>query len=282
MYYADYQKKLNKTKITFTIQEGFKNSALSVMTDLVKLKQIFFNLINNAFKFTDEGNIEVGFKGIEQDQLVFFVSDTGIGIPAEKFKDIFKRFLQLNLDETRVYGGTGIGLSIVNELLILMGGRIYLESEVGKGTVFYFSVPYIPVNLGKIDHTIKNKILPNHGDKIVVLIVDDDMYNRAYLKEILSESRYTLLYTEFGKEAVEMALTKDIDLVLMDICLPDISGFEAIQLILEQKPDLAIIAQTAYASSADYQKAMDAGCVNYISKPINKLELLKKMEEVFT
>ena len=170
-------------------------------------------------------------------------------------------------------------MSIVKGLISLLGGEIHLKSEVGKGSEFSF---YIPNEKGKINH---NKILTKKSTEAkiltgkTVLIVEDDLNNMEFLKEVLTTENLTIIHTESGKTAIKMALQPHIDLVLMDIRLPDINGYEATKKILSRRPLMKIIAQTAYATQEEKQKALDSGCIDYISKPIKKDILLSLIRQ---
>lgn len=285
LFFIAQQKRIGKEHIKFTIR--IENSLPSevIRTDKVKLKQILINLIGNAFKFTEKGSIECGCK-FEDDQLIFYVFDTGIGIPADKKDKIFERFTQLIQAKARIHKGTGLGLSIAKGLTELLGGKIWVESQqedldAGEtgGTTFYFSIEYIKSSFVLQE---ENKITDNQANNYelkTILIVEDDYYNAKYLEEILANTGLNIIQTEFGKEAIQIAKSQDIDLVLMDIRLPDLNGYEAARIIKKSKPELNIIAQTAYAANEEKQRTLDAGCVDYISKPIKEgllMELISK------
>ena len=274
LFFTEHQKKLNKQHIAFNLKTTCDPSYLNIEIDDVKLKQIFINLLSNAFKFTDSGTIEGGCMMDTHNNLLFYVSDTGFGIPPEKQKFVFERFMQLNQKPNRLFGGTGLGLSIVKGLVDLLDGKIWMESELNKGTTFYFTLSYKLVDA----KDMKTKKVKSVKDFIytntTVLIVEDDVNNAEYLKLILTAVGLTTMHSFTGKEAITMSTSQNIDIVLMDINLPDMTGFEAIKEIKQYKPDLKIIAQTAYASTEDQQKVIEAGCVDYISKPYNRNLLL--------
>ena len=278
-FFTEHQKHLGKEHINFSLQSNCNDNQNIIVTDSGKLKQIFINLIGNAFKFTENGSIEAGCRVDNNNQLIFFVSDTGIGIPENQQSRIFERFTQLNPGANKLVSGTGLGLSIVKGLITLLGGEIILESKPGIGSTFSFCIPFknsMP-SYQEIVQTEKNNFM-NTSEK-TILLVEDDMYNTEYLKEILSSAGYNIIHTEYGKEAVKIALNQDVDLVLMDVRLPDINGYEATQQIRPIKPSLKIIAQTAYASNGEKQKAIEAGCNDYISKPAREDLLLKMIEK---
>jgi PAS domain S-box-containing protein len=275
-FFNEYKKRIDKQHIKFSLSACIGPSEKLIFADKGKLKQILINLISNAFKFTNEGEIEGGCKFDKDHNLLFYVSDTGIGIAADKMEIIFERFTQLHQGSKMNAGGTGLGLSIVKGLINLLGGKIFLESEPCKGSTFSFTIPY-----KQTQHLhFKPFVAENPKDKILtnktILIVEDDPYNVEYLKEILSGNNLNILLAENGQEAVEISLSQPVDLVLMDIRLPDMNGYEATRQIKQRKPDIKIIAQTAYAASDEKQKAFDAGCIDYISKP-TKQELLLSM-----
>lgn len=275
LFFTEYQKRFDKHHIELIIQAHCDPSGSIIVTDKVKLKQILINLISNAFKFTEKGKIQAGCKLDENRHLIFYVSDTGIGIPPEKQNFIFERFSQLEPKNDKILTGTGLGLSIVKGLIDLLGGKIWLESELDIGTTFYFMFPYM------VADKVNEPLLTDFSATPVfsgqtVLLVEDDVFNTLYLKEILSGIGLNIIHTQYGCEAVQLALNKTIDLILMDIRLPDIDGYEATRQIKQQKPDLVIIAQTAYAAHDDKRKAIDAGCDDYISKPVRR-ELLFAM-----
>ena len=280
-FFIEQQKQIGKQQIKLSLLTPNKHLENIIVTDRVKLKQIFINLIGNALKFTYNGTIEFGYK-TDDNQLLFFVSDTGIGIPRDKQKVVFERFAQLDQGKSKLVSGTGLGLAIVDGLVNLLGGKITLVSELGKGSTFSFALPI------KASHSplippikIKEPEIYNFKNK-TILIVEDDFYNAEYLKEILNGTKAAILQTINGKEAVDMALAQSVDLVLMDIRLPDMDGYEATRQIMKQKSNLKIIAQTAYASSDERQNAIDAGCIDYISKPTKQEDLLTMINKYLT
>ena len=269
----EYQQRLGKQHINFNLQVHCDSSDTVIVTDKGKLKQIFINLLTNALKFTDNGKIEGGCK-FDNNNLLFYVTDTGIGIPADKQKNVFERFVQLNQDTNQVIGGTGLGLSIIKGLVSLLGGEIFLESEPGKGSTFSFTFPYEIA-----DHLLYEPLATKKDEKYhffnrTILIVEDDTYSAEYLKEILLETGINILFAKTGSEAIQKAENQLPDLVLMDIRLPDMDGYEATRQIRQHNPMLKIIAQTAFVSQNDKQNALNSGFNDYICKPIDEDELL--------
>jgi PAS domain S-box-containing protein len=278
-FFTEYQNRISKQHIKFNLEAICNPSGRIIITDKVKLKQIFINLISNAFKFTDEGKVEGGCKFDNHQNIVFYVSDTGIGIPSEKHQFIFERFSQLQHYTKRNTGGTGLGLPIVKALVGLLGGEIFLESEPGKGSTFSFTIPYKLAQPLLSQYSIVEKIYDENFLGKTVLIVEDDSYNTVYIQEVLSGKGLNILQAENGKQAVEISLSQPIDIILMDIRLPDINGYEVTQQIRQHKPHLKIIAQTAYAESDEKQKAFEAGCIDYISKPTKQEALLSMLNK---
>lgn len=247
-----------------------------IESDKTKLNSVFTNLIKNAIKFTSKGTIDVNME-IDQSQLVVCVKDTGNGIPKSKQELIFNRFVQAETDITRPYEGSGLGLSIVKEYLRLLNAKLHLESEVGKGSAF--SVIF-PLDNLKIKNTYnKRKVLEKKPIKIdgnkLILISEDDETSYMFLDAVLKSKQFKTLWARDGADAVELALNNNVDLVLMDVKMPGMNGFDAMRKILEHKPSLPIIMQTAYALSGDKERSLEAGCVDYISKPISEKMLLE-------
>jgi PAS domain S-box-containing protein len=273
-FFAEYQKRMGKEHILFHLQASCNHSQNLIVTDKVKLKQIFINLITNAFKFTDVGKIEGGCKIDKNNNLVFYVSDTGIGIPRNKQEAVFDRFTQLNDGLKKNIGGTGLGLPIVKGLIGLLGGEITLESEPNIGSTFTFTFPFKATTLVHLQSLQLEKLNSEILFHKTILIVEDDLFNAEYINEILSDRSLYILQAENGKKAIEISISQPLDLVLMDIRLPDMNGYEAVRQIRQYKPQLKIIAQTAYAAQDEKQKAIDIGCIDYISKPIKQEMLL--------
>lgn len=245
-----------------------------IISDEDKISQIVSNLLNNAFKFTDAGSIDFGYK-ISGNEIVFRVTDTGRGIPKEHQARIFERFYQADISMSRNFEGAGLGLPISQGLVKLLGGNMWLESEVGKGTSFYFSLPYHPS--GKQTSSPAGELqISNKKDNPVILIVEDDETSFLYLKTVLRLGKMEWLRATNGLEAVEICRENPkIGLVLMDIKLPGMNGLEATMKIKEFRPALPIIAQTAYAFASDKKAASIAGCDDFITKPIPRNELLR-------
>jgi PAS domain S-box-containing protein len=247
-------------------------------TDENRLIQIFSNLLDNALRFTSEGSVTFGIAAVRENMAEFFVEDTGIGIPLENQKIVFDRFSQANNHAKRSYGGTGLGLTIVKKLLEMMGSGITLESEPGKGTCFRFHLPCTPgVSTEKPD--IREGSVSTNLGSARILIVEDDPVSRLFFERALSNTSAELFFAETGKEAIDLFQSGTPDIILMDINLPDISGLEVVRRIREKNAEVAIIAQTAYALAEDQQHAMESGCNDFITKPINLSLLFQKLRK---
>jgi hypothetical protein len=260
-----------------------KNEAI-VLTDREKLFAILTNLVKNAIKYSEKGYIEFGYAitggtTVKPDTLTFYIRDTGIGIHKEKTEIIFDRFRQVSEGSNRNYEGVGLGLSITKAYVEMLGGKIWVESEEGLGSCFYFTLPYrtrieeVTVEKETKQQTKKKK---EEEAKLKILIVEDDETTEWLLSMTVQPYCSTLLVARSGTEAVEICRNQtDIDLILMDIRLPGMNGYEATKSIRTFNKKVIIIAQTAYGLSSDKKKSMDAGCNEHISKPISKDDLLK-------
>jgi len=265
--------------------EAIENTV--IFSDQDKIFAALSNLIKNSIKFTHKGLITVKAE-LTGRNICFTVSDTGIGIPKEEQSKIFDRFARVEYKSDRSYEGTGLGLSIVKGYAELLGGSVDVNSVSGIGSSFTFTVPS-GIELYSQDSSIItdeiNSYDINKGNEkmIKVLIVEDEETNRLYLKTLLKKRDYTLLTACNGQEAVEIfSQEPDIKLILMDIRMPVMDGYQATKEIRQLNKDVAIIAQTAYASSADRDRVIAAGCNGYILKPIRKEELLEMIDRFLT
>jgi CheY-like chemotaxis protein len=227
--------------------------------------------LGNAIKFTNEGKVEFGCT-LKNNNLQFFVKDTGVGIQPEHQNLIFETFRQVEDSYTRKYGGIGLGLSIAKAFIEVLGGKIWIESVYGKGSSFYFSIPYN--NTEKENVNQLESIELNNFDHLHILIAEDEEVNFMFLEELLSNTGITITRAEDGQKAVNYCIEKeDINLVLMDIRMPVMDGITATQKIKSFRKDLPIVAVTAYALSGDKEKFINAGCDDYLPKPVKREEL---------
>jgi len=273
--HAFFSNESSNKGITFTINKNINDSASVIITDKTKLNQILTNLIKNAIKYTDKGTIELGYT-INYNMVEFYVKDTGIGIPTNQQKQIFERFRQADLTTSREYEGGGLGLSISKAYVEMLGGKIWLTSEEGKGSTFFFTIPcQTPIleEFKKQDDTILFEKSWLNG--LTFLVAEDDDTSYMLLEELLEDTSLKLIRAENGVMALKLIENNpNIDLVLMDIKMPEMDGYQATEIIRKKYPTLPIIAQTAFASKADKKKAIRAGCNGYISKPIKEEELI--------
>ena len=272
-------------KLQLVLKKSLSAKEAIVTTDSEKLYAILINLVKNAIKYTDKGSIEFGYDFTEIQNstfLQFFVNDTGMGIPKDRQEAIFERFIQADITDIQARQGAGLGLSISKAYVEMLGGKIWLESEEGKGSTFYFSIPYdetlkkeIPCeNIGISDGSI------NLGLKI--LIAEDDETSSQLLSIHMNKYGKEIIIVSNGTETVEACrLYPDIDLILLDIQMPELNGYEACRQIREFNKDVIIIAHTALGLLGDREKALDVGCTDYISKPVNKDELLALIQKYF-
>jgi PAS domain S-box-containing protein len=241
---------------------------ITILNDSIRLKQVLLNLINNAIKFTETGSIEFGISQVIDNKIEFKVSDTGIGIPNDKRTVIFDRFRQGYEQNDRAFGGNGLGLAISKSLVELMGGQINLESEPNIGTTFKFTITndFQKEKLNKKVNIVEEKKLENLN-KTNILVVEDDNFNLMYIQEILDIQNFRIEIAKTCAEALKAYAPNKFDLVLMDVSLPDGNGLDVVKKIRKTDSKTKIIAQTAFASNDDKQKAMHAGCNRFISKP---------------
>lgn len=212
----------------------------------------------------------------ERDELEFFVKDTGIGIAVDRQRAIFDRFVQADIKDIEAREGAGLGLAITKAYVEMLDGVIWVESSPGNGSTFYFTIPYFKSSVTSGKDTVKLSDRKAHQiENMKVLIVEDDRTSSDFISRIVNTSRNTILFARSGKEAVKITRSNpDLDLILMDIKMSDMNGLEATREIRQFNKDVVIIAQTAYALFGDKEKALQAGCNDYIAKPILKEDLL--------
>ena len=261
--------KAKENKNPLYLKKGLSDKESTIFTDKTKLNKILSNLLENALKFTNKGFIEMGYE-LKNNKLELYVKDTGIGIDSKMHKSIFERFSQGEKDLTKVTGGLGLGLSIAKENTNLLGGSIQLESKKGEGSTFYVTIPYNPV----YETNMSKKNLSDELQEYTILIAEDEEVNYLYLETLLLnvlELNCKLIHVINGENAVEECKANtSIDLILMDLKMPIMNGFEATKKIKTLRPHLSIIAQTAYSTNKEKQQANEAGCDDFITKPITK------------
>ncbi len=269
-------------KISFKISLTAKEATM--ITDREKLYAILTNLVKNAIKYTARGVIEIGYHK-QHEYLVFYVKDTGIGIPEDRQAAIFERFVQADIEDRKAQQGAGLGLAITKSYIEMLGGKIWVESEEGIGSTFFFTLPCNPALQEK--NTLKNvgvAASENHDNsaisKLKILIAEDDETSNMLLHIEVKPFCKEILKARTGVEAVEICSNNsDIDLILMDIRMPEMGGYEATRKIREFNKNVIIIAQTAFALAGDREKALKAGCNEHVTKPINRAELRSLMQK---
>ena len=271
--------------LTLIIDKLLPAEKKSLYTDQNKLDSILTNLIRNAIKYTPKGTINIGcqFNG---PLIEFYIKDSGIGIPKHRQEAIFNRFEQADISDTRAFEGSGLGLAICKSYVEMLGGKIWVESEAGIGSTFYYTIPVISKMEEKPtppdEPLLQSKNANFKIDKLNVLIAEDDEISRMFLSLLINDFCNVILEAETGTKAVELCrIHKDLDLIFMDIKMPGLNGYEATRQIREFNRETVIIAQTAYALSGDKEKAIEAGCNDYISKPIDKNKLQPLIQKYF-
>jgi len=249
---------------------------INLKSDQVRLRQIITNLVNNAIKFTDEGFIEIGYR-VQQSTLEFYVRDSGIGIPLDQQELIFERFGQVKDIASRNKSGTGLGLTISKNLSELLGGSMWLDSMPGEGSTFWFSIPYNSYP-AEMTRSMSAKAIQTDDCNLSgkhILVVEDVDTNYAYIYSLLKKLNAFVVRAGDGAKAISYCREHpEVDLVFMDIELPILDGYEATREIKKFRPDLPIVAQTAYAMQGEREKCLDAGCNEYLSKPLRRDKLL--------
>ncbi len=278
-FFLSHLQSVGQSNIELILKKGLSDFAAYIHVDETRLRQILTNLLANAAKFTEKGHIKFGYKLKTENEipyLEFFVKDTGIGLSKEKLDSIFDRFSQADDSITRKYGGTGLGLAISKAFTQMMEGQIWVESKENSGSTFYFTIPYHPSESSEHDFYDKPKQEGEYDwSKYHILIVEDREVSRLFLKVALEETHANLHFANNAKQAMRLIDNfKRIDIVLMDIHLPEISGYEITKWIKKRRSDLPVIAQTSNAMADEKEKAFHAGCDDYLTKPIERKKLL--------
>jgi signal transduction histidine kinase/CheY-like chemotaxis protein len=284
--FIDYKNKLDeslKQNISFYYDNVISIEEISFITDPYRVRQIMSSLLDNAIKFTDEGEVRFGYQFVkvnDVDYCNFYVKDTGIGLSDEQKKYIFKRFTKAETDRKKLYRGAGLGLSICKSLVLMLNGDIWFESEAGKGSVFYFTIPINQIDT-KPNTFYTKKTIPVEAnwENKSILIADDEEDNLIYLKRLLQKTKANLFYVENGLEAVEFVKNNHVDLILMDIKMPVMNGLEATRIIKEMNKNIPIIALTAFALENNEKITIDTGCDAYLSKPLEKTDIIFLINE---
>ncbi len=276
--------KYSNTKIDLRFTPHIDKPEVNIMADRTNLGKILTNLIKNGIKFTKSGFVEVGYKLTNDYMIEFFVKDTGIGIPSQKLSLIFEKFRQLEDVNTKQYGGTGIGLTITKKLVELFGGQIWVESKKDVGSTFYFTIPYKESEQSRkgIQTGGKSKVNQfNFHDKRI-LIAEDIESNYILLKTLLRKTEAELIWVQNGRKAVEYIQDhEDVDLILMDIQMPEMDGYEAMSRIKKINPTIPVIAQSAYALEQEKDKIVKSGFKAHFVKPLPTDQFLNTIQKFF-
>ncbi len=253
-----------------------------ITSDPIRINQLMVNLLNNAIKFTEKGFIEIGFY-LKNNTIRFFIKDTGIGIEQEHLEHLFDRFYKIEDDKSKLYRGTGIGLYLCKKIAEMLNGTISVTSEPGKGSEFIFSISAKNLVVKHTDESKKKLNLQASGFSIpdsTVLLIEDDLNSRIYFRKIMEELHLTILEAPDGPSGIKLFKENpDIALVLLDIRLPGISGFDVLKELKKINPNIPVIAQTAFAMAGDKEDCMAAGFKDYISKPVNRHKLIQLLQK---
>ena len=273
----------NNKELELYFIENEKRIPKNILTDEIKLKQVIVNLISNAIKYTEKGKVTFGYQINEKDKTIeFSVKDTGLGIDEENLKVIFDRFRRIEDEFSVELSGLGLGLAISKAYIEMLGGTIRVSSKIKVGSEFIFTIPLIYDESSPVQNQIDAlnvAIKPNYE---TILVAEDDNINFLLIKRILELKEYKVLRALNGQEAVDMCRNNaDIHLVLMDIKMPVLNGYEAFKIINSFNPKLPVIAQTAYASFDDYEKIMKSGFTAYLSKPLDKEKVYELIDSIF-
>ncbi|MCF8222966.1 MAG: PAS domain S-box protein [Bacteroidales bacterium] len=273
-------------RLDLILKKPLPEKAANIITDSDKVSAILINLIKNAIKYTDKGYVKFGCDLIEDKNsafLQFYVKDTGIGIAKNRQEAIFERFIQADIDDTHARQGAGLGLSISKAYTEMLGGKIWIESNEGEGSVFYFKIPCKPMIID--EHDIKKE--PGNKENfnnlnLKILIADDDKASSDLISIFVNKCAREIISVLTGTEALEECRNNpDIDLIFMDIQMPGLNGYKATQQIREFNKEVVIIAQTAYGLSGDREKSLEAGCNDYIAKPVKKNEIMGLIQKYY-
>ena len=254
-----------------------------IHTEKNRVSQVLSNFLSNAFKYTKEGSITLGYK-VREDDIYFYVQDTGAGIPAGKVDKVLERFMKLDAKKQ----GTGLGLSISRTIIKKLGGEIGVFSEYGKGSTFWFTLPVKPFDFLPLQQRTEdvpetaefNETEYDAGAVRRTILIAEDMDDNYLLYKIYLEKHYDLIRATNGEEAVSKYLECNPDIILMDIGMPVVDGYQATDAIRQLSSDIPIVAVTAFAYDEDRRKVMSRGFNGYLSKPLNKDELLKMLHKM--
>jgi signal transduction histidine kinase/CheY-like chemotaxis protein len=266
--------------VDFKLKRGNESNDFTIVTDDFRLSQIFNNLIGNAIKFTKEGHITFGYNLKNTRHVEFFVSDSGIGIPNNKRQIIFDRFGQVDQVRSLQRSGTGLGLPISKSLVDLMGGEMWVESEVGKGSTFYFTLPLVVEEPEEEPRIMISNNTYNWSNKHI-LVAEDEELNWLFVREMLRQTGATIHRARNGREVVSRARKLAPDAILMDIKMPELSGIDAARKIRKFNTSVPIIAQTAFVMAEEKEESIKAGCNHFVTKPLDRTTIMELIDSYF-
>ena len=267
-------------KVDFNLKKGEESLDFTIVTDDFRLSQIFNNLIGNALKFTKEGHITFGYNIRKNRYIEFFVSDSGIGIPHNLMDLIFDRFGQVNQTGDYQPSGTGLGLPISKSLVKLMGGEMWVESKVGEGTSFFFTLPLVIDAVVKESQDLISNKTYNWKNKKILIAEDEDL-NWLFIREMLRKTGAEILRAKDGNEAVSITKKVSPDIILMDLKMPELNGIEATRKIKTFNKEVPIIAQTAYVMAEEKEESLQAGCNHVVTKPLDRTVIMEIIDSYF-
>ena len=279
--YNFFQPQAAQKSLKLVLNKNIPSWLVDITSDSIKLGQILNNLIGNALKFTEKGTVEINVT-TTNDRLIFRIRDTGIGIDLSLQEAVFDRFRQVELTQSRKYDGTGLGLSLAKSYVEMLGGTIYVDSIPNVGSTFTFEIPLVVTNvqLSESKEETKEVSYLHTWNGKTMLLAEDEEVNSFYIETVLKSTGINIITAQNGLEAVEHCKkNNEISLILMDIKMPEMDGLTATRIIKSFNNSMPIIATTAYALSSDKEKCIEAGCNDYLSKPIRKDQLITMMNK---
>ncbi len=277
--YLEIRKQKGKDKIEIKLNENAREQNIIIKTDPLRLNQVLTNLIDNALKFTEDGFIEFGYEIKNKTELLFYVKDTGVGMEKSKKDSVFDRFIKLE-DTTRLYRGAGLGLAISKSLVELLGGKIWVESVQNFGSTFYFTLPFDRVENSESFFSNAPEDQSFDWKDKTILVAEDEPANIIYIEEVLKITNANIIIAKNGKEALQIVSdNNNVDIIIMDIKMPEMDGFEATKKIKHINKNIPIISQSAYAMPADINKGLLSGMNDYLIKPVKPKLLLSVLNK---
>lgn len=277
--YQDFIDQNDATKLKTYIKLGVSEENFTILTDPERLSQVVKHLLSNALKFTSKGFIEFGYTFKDPSTLLFYMIDTGVGLDKKEQEIIFNTFRQADETTTRSFSGLGLGLSISKNIIERLGGKIWVNSTKNQGSTFFFTLPYIPVR-AKFDEFIPPSRMEDYDwSNKTIMVADDIDSNFKYIQTVVKPTGANLIWARNGKEAVELVKARAIDVVLMDIIMPEVDGFEATKQIKQIKADIKVICQTAYPSLEHHRAGIESGMDKFLNKPIPVNVMLEAINE---